>query len=115
MPNADLSAAALATTDLSRLTHAREIALMKSLAGWPRTVESAALAHEPHRIAFYLRDLASHFHTLWTKGKEDGSLRFLIDGNEDLTLARMALVRGCMTGLARGLGIIGVTPVEELR
>ena len=110
-----VSGAALATADLSRLTHAGEIALMKSLAGWPRTVESAALAHEPHRIAFYLRDLASHFHALWTKGKEDGSLRFLIDGDEDLTLARMALVRGCMTGLGAGLGIIGVTPVEELR
>ena len=115
MPNADLSAAALANADLSRLTHPGELALMKSLAGWPRTVESAALAHEPHRIAFYLRDLASHFHALWTKGKEDGSLRFLIDGDEALTLARLALVRGCMTGLACGLGIIGVTPVEELR
>ncbi|MBT4710033.1 MAG: arginine--tRNA ligase [Alphaproteobacteria bacterium] len=115
MPDVDLSAAALAKADLSRLTHASELALMKSLAGWPRTVESAALAHEPHRIAFYLRDLASHFHALWTKGKEDGSLRFLIDGDTELTLARMALVRGCMTGLAVGLGIIGVTPVEELR
>jgi len=89
--------------------------LMKSLAGWPRTVESAALAHEPHRIAFYLRELASHFHALWTKGKEEGSLRFLIEGDKEITLARMALVRGCMTGLACGLGIIGVTPVEELR
>ena len=115
MPNADLSAAALANADLSRLTDPGELALMKSLAGWPRTVESAALAHEPHRIAFYLRDLASQFHALWTKGKEDGSLRFLIDGDEALTLARLGLVRGCMTGLGVGLGIIGVTPVEELR
>ena len=111
----DLSVAALAKADLSRLTHASELALMKSLAGWPRTVESAALAHEPHRIAFYLRELASHFHALWTKGKEEGSLRFLIEGDKEITLARMALVRGCMTGLACGLGIIGVTPVEELR
>jgi len=113
--NVDLSAAALAKADLSRLTHASELALMKSLAGWPRTVESAALAHEPHRTAFYLRDLASHFHALWTKGMEEGSLRFLIDGDKEITLARMALVRGCMTGLGVGLGIIGVTPVEELR
>ena len=115
LPKADLSAAGLAKADLSRLTHASELALMKSLAGWPRTVESAALAHEPHRIAFYLRDLSAHFHALWTRGKEDGNLRFLIEGDEALTLARMALVKGCATGLACGLAIIGVTPVEELR
>ncbi len=115
LANADLTATGLAKADLSRLTHASELALMKFLAGWPRTVESAALAHEPHRIAFYLRELAAHFHALWTKGKEDSSLRFLVEGDETLTLARMALVKGCATGLACGLGIIGVTPVEELR
>ena len=115
LPGADLSAGALAGADLARLTHPSELALMKSLAGWPRTAESAALAHEPHRIAFYLRELASVFHDLWTKGKEDPKLRFLVSDDDALTLARLALVKGCATGLAVGLRIIGVTPVEELR
>jgi arginyl-tRNA synthetase len=115
LPSLDLSRDALAAADLGRLTHPDEIALMKSLAGWPRVVEAAATAYEPHRIAFYLRELAASFHTLWTRGKEDNSLRFLIPGDEDLTAARLALVSGCALGIAVGLRIIGVTPVEELR
>ena len=114
-PLLDLSSDALAAADLGRLTHPDEIALIKSLAAWPRVVEAAAHAHEPHRIAFYLRELAACFHTLWTRGKEDASLRFLISGDKDLTAARLALVSGCALGIAVGLCIIGVTPVEELR
>ena len=111
----DLTPATLAKADLSRLTHPDELALMKTIAAWPRTVEAAALAHEPHRIAFYLRDLASSFHALWSRGKEEDGLRFIISGDEPLTLARMAMVKGCATALAVGLNIIGVAPVEELR
>ncbi|MDA1133065.1 MAG: arginine--tRNA ligase [Proteobacteria bacterium] len=115
LPALDLSPAALADADLGCLTHPDEIALIKSLAGWPRVVEAAAEAHEPHRIAFYLRELAACFHTLWTRGKEDATLRFLIPGDEARTAARLALVSGCASGLAVGLRIIGVTPAEELR
>ena len=115
LPALDLSPAALAGADLGCLTHPDEIALIKSLAGWPRVVEAAAQAHEPHRIAFYLRELAACFHSLWTRGKEDATLRFLIPGDEARTTARLALVSGCASGLAVGLRIIGVTPAEELR
>jgi arginyl-tRNA synthetase len=115
MPDADLSPSALAKVELPRLTHPDELALMKVLAGWPRSVEAAAEAHEPHRVAFWLRDLAATFHALWNRGKEEEALRFLVDGDRSLTLARMALVRACALGLAVGLRIMGVTPVEELR
>ena len=115
MPGIDVSMTALARTDLSRLTHPDELGLMKAIAGWPRSVEAAAAAHEPHRIAFWLRDLAACFHTLWTRGKEEEALRFLVADDPSLTHARLALVRGCALGLSQGLRIIGVTPVEELR
>ena len=114
LPSLDTSAKALAEADLGGLGHPDELALMKSLAGWPRVVEAAAAAHEPHRIAFYLRELAARFHTLWTRGKEDESLRFLIPADPALTAARLALVQGCAQGLAAGLRLIGVAPVEEL-
>ena len=115
LPELTISADGLATADLARLTHPDELGLIKAIAGWPRAVEAAAEAHEPHRIAFYLRDLAACFHVLWTRGKEDGALRFLIPGDARLTVARLALVEGCAATMATGLGIIGVTPVEELR
>ncbi|MBM3507887.1 MAG: arginine--tRNA ligase [Alphaproteobacteria bacterium] len=115
MPGVDLSSSSLARVELQRLTHPDELALIKVLASWPRSVESAAEAHEPHRVAFWLRDLAAAFHALWNRGKEEEALRFLVDGDRSLTLARMALVRGCALGLAVGLRIMGVTPVEELR
>ena len=85
------------------------------MGNWPRMVESAAEAHEPHRLAFYLYDLASEFHTLWTKGKEDVSLRFIVEDDPALTAARLALALGVRTVIAAGLGIFGVQPVEELR
>ncbi|MCZ6603618.1 MAG: arginine--tRNA ligase [Alphaproteobacteria bacterium] len=102
-------------TDLAVLTDSDEIALIKRLAAWPRVVESAALAHEPHRLAFYLSDLAAGFHALWTKGKDDARLRFLVPGDKGLTLARLALVQGVATVIASGLRVMGVEPVEELR
>ncbi len=115
LEGADLSDVALRGADLSRLDDAAELAVIKLLAGWPRIVETAAAAHEPHRIAFYLYDLASAFHGLWTKGKDNESLRFIVHDNENLTLARLALVRGVALVVASGLQVAGVVPVEEMR
>jgi len=115
MAGMDLSRAALRRADFTRLTDESELALIRTMGNWPRTVESAAEAHEPHRLAFYLYDLASEFHTLWTKGKEDVSLRFIVESDPALTAARLALALGVRTVIASGLGIFGVQPVEELR
>ena len=112
---ADLSASGLASVVLDGLTDPAEIGLMKLLLEWPRTVEGAAEAHEPHRIAFYLGEVAAGFHGLWNKGKEDTTLRFLVDDDPALTMARLALVRATQTVIASGLALIGVEPVEELR
>ena len=114
-PDIDLAAEALAAAPLDRLTDSAELAVIKHLAGWPRLVETAAEAHEPHRIAFYLYDLAAAFHGLWNKGKEDATLRFLTPGDRDLTTARLALVQGVEFVVASGLEIFGVEPVEEMR
>ena len=92
-----------------------ELDLIKAMAGWPRLVESAAQAHEPHRVAYYLGDLAARFHALWNKGKDDARLRFLLPGDRGLTLARLALVQGVALVIASGLNVLGVTPLEELR
>lgn len=115
LAGADLSAAALASGPLGRLTDPAELAVIKVLAGWPRLVESAAEAHEPHRVAFYLNDVAAAFHGLWNKGKDDTQLRFLIEGDAELSLARMALVRAVADVIASGLAVFGVEPVEEMR
>jgi arginyl-tRNA synthetase len=112
---AETSDAALGGADLSRLADAAELNVAKKLAEWPRAVEQAAQAHEPHRIAFYLNDLAAEFHALWNKGKEDPSLRFLRDDDAALTGARIALIRAVSVVIAAGLGILGVTPVNEMR
>lgn len=115
MPDLDLTDAALRRAELARLTDESELALIRAMGNWPRTVESAAMAHEPHRIAFYLYDLAAAFHALWTKGKEDARLRFIVEDDPALTTARLALVRAVRTVIASGLEIFGVEPVEELR
>ena len=88
---------------------------MNVLARRPRLVESPADAHEPHRIAFRLYDVAAAFHGLWNKGKDDASLRFLIATHAALTAARLALVRTTATIIASGLEIMGVEPLEEMR
>ena len=110
-----LADTALAGAPLDRLTDPSELDLIKQLAGWPRVVEGAAVAHEPHRIAFYLQDVAQAFHGLWTKGKEDAQLRFVHLDDIPLTAARLALVRAAQIVVASGLAVIGVEPVEELR
>ncbi|MHA1113189.1 MAG: arginine--tRNA ligase [Alphaproteobacteria bacterium] len=113
-PDADLGAEALAGADLGRLTDPAELALIKRIASWPRLVEAAAQAHEPHRVAFYLQELASSFHGLWTKGKEDAHLRFIHPEDAPLTMARLALVKGVAVATAAGLAVIGVAPREEM-
>ena len=85
------------------------------MAGWPRLIEAAAEAHEPHRLAFYLYDLASAFHALWNKGNDDPAMRFLRDDDLDLSRARLALLRAVKSVIASGLGTFGVTPVSEMR
>ena len=114
-PGIDISRHKLAEGPLERLTRDDEIALIKLLTTWPRQVESAAETHEPHRIAFFLLELAAAFHGLWNKGNDEASLRFLVPGDEPLTAARLALVRGVQLVIASGLGVLGVEPVEELR
>jgi arginyl-tRNA synthetase len=111
----DFSDAALASADFSKLTHAAEIAVAKKLAEWPRLVEIAAKGHEPHRVAFYLYDLASDFHGLWNMGNADHALRFIQEGDIATTSAKIALIRAVQLVIASGLGILGVTPVEEMR
>jgi len=105
----------LAGADLNRLTDSAELDLIKLLAEWPRLLESAAEAHEPHRVAFYLYDLAGAFHGLWTKGKDNAELRFLLPDDPAMTAARLALVQAVAFVIASGLEIFGVTPVEEMR
>jgi len=114
-PGQDLSGLALSSTALGRLNDPAELALIRLMAGWPRLVESAAEAHEPHRVAFYLNDLAAGFHGLWNKGKDDVTLRFLQADDSELSLARLALLRAVTYVIASGLAVFGVEPLEEMR
>ncbi|MDJ0683063.1 MAG: arginine--tRNA ligase [Alphaproteobacteria bacterium] len=113
-PEADLSVAALAAQSMEALSSEAEFAMMRKLADWPRVVEGAALAEEPHRIAYYLYELAGVFHAWWHSGNEDETLRFIVPGEESLTLNRLALVAAVRTVIASGLDVFGVTPREEL-
>jgi arginyl-tRNA synthetase len=100
---------------VERLTDPVELDLLRRLAMYPRTVEAAAIAHEPHRIAFYLYDLASEFHALWTKGRDLPNLRFIINHDAELTKARLAMVQGVVSVLASGLDVLGVHAPSEMR
>jgi arginyl-tRNA synthetase len=119
MPDLPLEAksrvAWLARAELSRLTDEGELSLMRALALYPRLIEAAALAHEPHRVAFYLYELASEFHAQWTRGKDLPHLRFIIQNDPELTAARLALVQGVVTVLASGLTVLGVEAPSEMR
>ena len=106
---------ALAGVPLDSLAAAEELALMRRLATWPRTVEAAAQAREPHRIAFFLYDLAGDFHMLWNRGKDTATLRFLQADRPAETRARLALVAATAVTVRSGLAVMGVTPVEEMR
>ena len=105
----------LRQAQLDRLSDSGEIALLRRIALYPRVVEAAALAHEPHRIAFYLYELASEFHAFWTRGKDLPHLRFIIQNDRETTKARLALVEGIVTILASGLALLGVSAPEEMR
>ncbi len=110
----DLSDAALSQAPVECLTDRDELDLIKLIAAWPRLLEAAAEAHEPHRIAFYLYDLASSFHGLWTKGKEHPELRFVRTDNPDLSRARLAMVRAMAVTVSSGLNLLGIEPVEVM-
>ena len=107
--------AALASVPLDGLVADAELALIRRLAQWPRTVEAASQAREPHRIAFFLYDLAADFHMLWNRGKDDATLRFLQADQPAETLARLALVAATAVVIRSGLAVMGVEPVEEMR
>ena len=114
-PGQDAALATLAKADLSALTDEAEIELQRRVAQYPRIVEAAAQAHEPHRIAFYLYDLAGVFHGLWNKGKDLPQLRFVKHDDERSTLARLALLGALKAVLASGLGTLGVSAPDEMR
>ena len=110
----EVSDPALAGADLAGLAHEAELALAKRIAEWPRLVEIAAKGHEPHRIAFYLYDLASDLHSLWNRGNDEPDLRFL-QADAAASQAKIALARAAGVVISAGLAILGVTPAEEMR
>lgn len=114
-PNLDLSPQALAGADLARLTDEAELGIVKLIAAYPRIVESAAAAHEPHRLAFFVHELASAFHSLWNKGKDSPQLRFVNQTDRESTVARLAFVHAVRSVLASGLAVAGVAAPEEMR
>ncbi|MEC8630880.1 MAG: arginine--tRNA ligase [Pseudomonadota bacterium] len=107
--------ATLSAADLSGLTHEAELTVAKKIAEWPRLVEIAARTNEPHRVAFYLYELAGEFHGLWNRGNDDLSLRFIQEGDAATSQAKIALARAVAVVISAGLGILGVTPAEEMR
>src|SRR6056300_611795 len=107
--------AALKYSDLSNVAHESELAVAKKLAEWPRLVEIAARTHEPHRVAFYLYELASELHALWNKGNELPDLRFIQEGDVATSQSKIALARSVAVVISAGLGILGVTPAQEMR
>ena len=114
-PALDVSPAALAGANLALLDDSSERGILRHLASWPRLVEAAALAREPHRIAFFLEELAAMFHSLWNRGKDRTDLRFVNSNDSLSTAARLALVRGVMNVLSDGLALLGVSAPEEMR
>ena len=114
-PDVTPQAPALRAAPIERLTDESETALIRRLGTFPRLVEQAAVAHEPHRVAFYLYDLASEFHALWNRGKDSPHLRFIREDDRSLTEARLAMVAATARVIASGLAILGVLAPEEMR
>ncbi|MDG1234742.1 MAG: arginine--tRNA ligase [Amylibacter sp.] len=110
----DISDAALQTADLSQNAHAAELALARKIAEWPRLLELAAKHNEPHRISFYLYELAAEYHYLHNLGKAEPHLRFYQEDNEKCSLAKIAQIRAVSVVLSTGLAILGVTAMEEM-
>jgi len=115
MPDLEVGPEALKQSLLDQLEDSGEIALIRRLCAYPRLIEAAAEAHEPHRIAFYLYDLASEFHAHWNRGKELPQLRFIESSDQGVTLARLTLVSAVRLVLASGLAMLGATAPEEMR
>jgi arginyl-tRNA synthetase len=115
VPAINRSAASLLQAPLEALRDAGELAMIRRVAEYPRVIESAALHREPHRVAFYLHDLASEFHSHWNRGKELPQLRFIMPSEPERTAARLALVHGVKLVLSAGLGILGVSAPDEMR
>jgi arginyl-tRNA synthetase len=111
----DFSSESLAGADLTLMEDEGEMALIKMIGQFPRMIDAAAAVHEPHRVAFYLHDLASLFHSHWTRGKDQPQLRFVNEDRSNLTFARLALVTALTSVLASGLNILGVSAPEEMR
>ena len=105
----------LASADMTLAAHPAELTLAGKVAEWPRVVDVAARSNEPHRVALYLYDLASEVHALWNRGNDDTSLRFLQEDNVPASQAKIALIRSASVVISHGLGILGVTPAEEMR
>jgi arginyl-tRNA synthetase len=114
-PAANIALESLLACDAGRLDSPEEMDLIRRMAAWPSVLSGAAEFHEPHRIAFYLYDLAAAFHHLWSRGKDNATLRFLLETDRSLTIARIALVQAVASVIAGGLRVIGVEPAEELR
>jgi arginyl-tRNA synthetase len=106
---------ALQSADLSKLDHPSELALLRKIAEWPRLIETAARSNEPHRIAFYLYELAGDLHGFWTLGNTETGLRFIQEDDPATSQAKIALARSVAIVIAAGLGILGVTPADEMR
>ena len=107
--------AVLQTADLSKLSHEAEIGVARKIAEWPRLVEIAARTNEPHRVAFYLYELASDLHGLWNKGNDETSLRFIQEDDPATSQSKIALARAVSVVISAGLAILGVKPVDEMR
>ncbi len=114
-PDLDRSPQALAEADLSLLNDESELAIIKMIAAYPRMIDAAAASHEPHRVAFFVHELASAFHSLWNKGKDSPQLRFVNQTDRKSTSARLAFVHAVRSVLASGLAVVGVTAPEEMR
>ncbi|MDH7795650.1 MULTISPECIES: arginine--tRNA ligase [unclassified Beijerinckia] len=114
-PDMAFDGASLAQAPLALLQDEGEQGLMRLIAQFPRQVEAAAVAHEPHRIAFYLHDLASAFHSHWNSGKDKPQLRFVNEETRDLSHARVALVASLTGVIAAGLALLGVSAPQEMR
>jgi arginyl-tRNA synthetase len=113
--NIEVSDATLSAADLSKLDHQAELAVARKLAEWPRLVEIAARTNEPHRIAFYLYELAADLHGLWNKGHDEPNLRFVQEGDSTTSQAKIALARAVAVVISAGLDILGVKPMDVMR
>jgi len=114
-PDLLLDDSSLAKADMSEVNDPGEIKMIRELASWPEVVERAARSREPHKIVFYLSELAASFHAFWNKGNSEESLRFIVIDNPRKTMQRVALARAVGIVIGSGLAVIGVDPVEEMR